>query len=190
MFSRQRYQLEQKAQTHKRAKILMTPQYARTLLNSAVTSKALLPLFLPHLLLPGLTPAADLSDQIGSLPYQIGGPRPGCKGTPFVCPLRALRGASPRRLRARGRLGGAPASAVPASRGRCGADEDLSSAAWSDGDPEPQPASRDSSPAETHEFPGGNGPPRFNRKGLADRGESGRKILSSFQDPHSQDTRL
>lgn len=56
--------------------------------NSAVTSKASLPLFLPHPLLPGLTPpnpAADLSDQISSLPLSDRRPRSWLRGyTPHL----------------------------------------------------------------------------------------------------------
>lgn len=113
--------------------------------NSAVTSKASLPLFLPHPLLPGLTPPTPrltFPTRSAPSPYRTGGPGPGCAGTPLICLLRTPRSASLQTLRAPGRLGGAPASAVPASRGRCGAGEDLSSAAWSDGDLGPQPASQ------------------------------------------------
>ena len=86
-----------------------------------------------------------------------------------------------------GSQGGGPAAAASASRGRCRASQDRCSARAAAAArasycvPEPPPARRDTSPAETHEFPSGNCPSRFDKKGWPMRETVGGKSSHRFK---------
>lgn len=139
MFTRQKCQLEQKPR-HKIARILMSPQLC--LHCPKLHSKfpdLFSPLFLPHLLLPSLTPCDWPFWHDQSLPYRTCC-HPTWKCTPliswsvqerlrFSCwtqtPIVAMLGP---RVRPQGSAPGlGPAAAVLASRGRCGPGQDLGS---------------------------------------------------------------
>lgn len=82
MFSRQKYQLEQKPR-HEIARILMTPQRARTLPNSTVIFPNLCsPSSYLTPFCPASPPAANLCKKISPLPYWMGS-HPSCYPTPL-----------------------------------------------------------------------------------------------------------